>query len=256
VPGSQPTFLALIPARAGSERVPGKNTRELAGHPLIAYPIAAAHESGLFDRVICSTDSDRTRAIAEHYGAEVPFLRPPELATSTSPDIEWITHLLSELPERYDCFCILRPTSPFRGAQTIARAVERFLELSASDDIDSLRAVRLVKDHPGKMWVLEGDLMRPLLEQSHLEVAWHAGQYQALPTVHVQNSSMEIAWSRVVAETRSREGNVVAPFFTDDVEGFSIDYDEDWLAAERMIASGEATVPRVSAEAFGERAAS
>lgn len=247
---AQPSFVALVPARAGSARVPGKNTRLLAGHPLLAYAIATARASGLFDRVIVSTDSPQTAEIARHYGAEVPFLRPAEFATATSPDIEWITDLLNRLLERYDAFAILRPTSPFRGPDTVSRAWRRFGALSASHGIDSLRAIELCHEHPGKMWTLDGERMHPLLDQSHLDVAWHAGQYAALPKVYVQNSSLEIAWSRVVSEHRSREGRMIAPFFTEGAEGFSIDYEEDWERAERMVADRKAALPPVDVAPF------
>ncbi|MBI3320845.1 MAG: acylneuraminate cytidylyltransferase family protein [Candidatus Omnitrophica bacterium] len=243
-----PKLLALIPARAGSQRVTNKNIRSLAGHPLIAYTIAATRACELFDRIVVSTDSDLIREIAIHYGADAPLLRPAELATSTSPDIEWITHALSELHQPYDAFSILRPTSPFRQPATIQRAWQQFL---SQPEIDSLRAVELCRQHPGKMWVVEGPLMRPLLDQSHLAIPWHAGQYQDLPKVYVQNSSLEIAWTRVVWETNSREGKVVAPFFTKEVEGFSIDYEHDWYLAERLIETGEAVLPRVDQEPFG-----
>jgi len=92
--------------------------------------------------------------------------------------------------------------------------------------------------------------MRPLLDQSHLSIPWHAGQYQDLPNIYVQNSSLEIAWTRVVWETNSREGKVIAPFFTHGAEGFSIDYEQDWYLAERMIETGEAVLPRVDQEPF------
>ncbi|HEY3183251.1 MAG TPA: acylneuraminate cytidylyltransferase family protein, partial [Gaiellaceae bacterium] len=112
-----PAAVALVPARAGSQRVPGKNVLPLAGHPLIAYTIAAARESGVFAAVVVSTDSDEIAEIARRYGADVPGLRPAELATSTSPDIEWVLHVMSNRSE--DLFAILRPTSPFRSAATI-----------------------------------------------------------------------------------------------------------------------------------------
>jgi N-acylneuraminate cytidylyltransferase len=235
-----PTAIALIPARAGSQRVVMKNVRRLAGHPLIAYAIATARQSGMFQRVLVSTDSEATAAIARHYGAEVPFLRPAEYATSTSPDIEWITHALGFIPERYDCFAILRPTCPFRGPETVRRGWEQLL---ATPEADSLRAVELCKQHPGKMWILEGRTMRPLLDQSHLAVAWHAGQYQALPRVYVQNSALEIARCRVVWETHTREGRVLTPFLTEGLEGFNIDYEEDWERAECLVADRRGRLP-------------
>ena len=92
--------------------------------------------------------------------------------------------------------------------------------------------------------------MHPLLDQSHLDVAWHAGQYQALPQVYVQNSALEIAWTRVVAETGTREGRVLAPFFTEGYEGFNVDDEEDWERAERLVATGAAVLPAVEAPPY------
>jgi CMP-N,N'-diacetyllegionaminic acid synthase len=237
-----PTVVALIPARSGSERVPGKNVRRLARHPLIAYAIATARQAGIFDRVVCSTDSTEIAEVARRYGADVPFRRPSELATATSPDIEWITDTLERLDERYDLFAIVRATNPFRGPDAFRRGLEQLL---ATPEADSIRAVERVKQHPGKMWVIDGKTMRPLLDQSHLDVAWHAGQYQALPEIYVQNSALEIAWTRVVSQTGTREGRVVAPFFTAGYEGFNVDDEEDWERAKALVRSGAATLPRV-----------
>jgi CMP-N,N'-diacetyllegionaminic acid synthase len=237
-----PSVVALIPARAGSERVPDKNIRPLAGHPLLAYAIASAQQADVFDRIVCSTDNSKIGEVAQRYGADVPFLRPAELATSTSPDIEWITHALDTLDEHYDLFAIVRATNPFRGPDVLRRGLEQLL---ATPEADSIRAVELVKQHPGKMWVLEGRTMRPLLEQAHLDVAWHAGQYQALPQVYVQNSALEIAWTRVVSQTGTREGKVVTPFLTEGHEGFNIDDEEDWERARRLLDAGEAELPDV-----------
>ena len=187
-----PSAVAFVPARSGSERVPHKNIRPLAGHPLLAYAIETALQSGCFERVVVSTDSAEIADVARWYGADVPFLRPAEYATSTSPDIEWLSYTLEQLPERYDLFALIRATNPFRGPETVRRGLEQLL---ATPEADSIRAVELVKQHPGKMWLLadEGRTMRPLLDQSGLDVAWHAGQYPALPEVYVQNSALEIA---------------------------------------------------------------
>jgi CMP-N,N'-diacetyllegionaminic acid synthase len=239
--------LALVPGRAGSVRVPGKNVRLLAGHPLIAYSIAAARAAARITRVVVSTDSQQIAEVAERYGAEVPFLRPPELATATSPDVDWISHALERLAPLEDAYAIVRPTSPFRSAATLERAYSRFLALSEADAIDSIRAVEPCRQHPGKMWILHGDHMRPLLDQSHLDVPWHSSQYAALPEVYVQNSSLEIAWTRVVAETGTHGGTKIAPFMTESTEGFSIDYEDDWLIAERMLDRGVAKLPRLQA---------
>ena len=247
-----PSAVALIPARRGSKRVPGKNIRLLNGHPTLAYTIAPAIESGVFDAVIVSTDSDETAAIARHYGAEVPFLRPAAFATDTSPDIEWVDYTLRELNthgRRWDAFSLLRPTSPFRTAGTIRRAWHLF---ASEPGVDSLRAVELCAQHPGKMWVVDGRRMRPLLDQPEPRTQpWHSTPYQALPRVYVQNASLEIAWTRVVLEKRTIAGEVLMPFVTEGYEGFDINDPHDWMIAERLLAEGGVSLPPVAQEPYG-----
>ena len=237
-----PSLVAFVPARSGSERVPGKNIRVLAGHPLLAYSIATGQQAGA-DRVVCSTDSEEIAAIARWYGADV-VLRPAEIATATSPDIEWLRHAFAELGDHYDLFALLRPTSPFRGPDTVRRALEQLL---AHPESDSIRAVEPVTEHPGKMWILEGELMRPLLDQSGLDLPWHDSQFKALPPVYKQNSSLEIAWSRVVDEG-TLGGRKRLPFLTEGYEGFSIDREEEWARAEALAESGEGRLPTVDVE--------
>jgi CMP-N,N'-diacetyllegionaminic acid synthase len=254
-----PRCVAFIPARQGSKRVPGKNIRVVNGHPMLAYTIAPAIESGVFDAVIVSTDSEEVAAIARHYGAEVPFLRPPQFATDTSPDIEWLEYTLKELQRQgrtWDAFSLLRPTSPFRTAATIRRAWARF---AGQQGVDSLRAVEKCAQHPGKMWVVRGDRMFPLLPFGLAapkpngeggEQPWHSTPYQALPPVYVQNASLEIAWTRVVFERRTIAGDVLVPFLTEGYEGFDINDPTDWMVAERLIADGLAELPRVAQMPF------
>jgi CMP-N,N'-diacetyllegionaminic acid synthase len=240
-----PTVVAFIPARQGSKRVPGKNVRALAGHPLLAYTIASAVESGVFASVIVSTDSEDVAAIARHYGAEVPFLRPAVLAGDTSPDIEWLTHTIEVLGRggrQWDCFSLLRPTSPFRTADTIRRAWARF---TAQQGVDSLRAVETCTQHPGKMWVVRGERMFPLLPFGPAEQPWHSTPYQSLPLVYVQNASLEIAWTRVVLEQKTIAGTVLVPFVTEGHEGFDINDLADWIVAEHLLADGTVSLPRL-----------
>lgn len=242
-----PRVVALIPARSGSKRVPDKNVRPLSGHPLIAYTIAAARQSGVFADVVVSTDSAAYAAIAESYGAEVPFLRPAEIAGEHSLDIEWIEHALRGLAadgREYDCFSILRPTSPFRTAGTIARAWEEFL---AEGEADSLRAVEKCEQHPGKMWVVQGRRMTPLLPLADPARPWHSCQYASLPPVYVQNASLEIAWTRVVRDTRTIAGEVIMPFLTHEYEGFDVNRPYDWRLAEELVATGEVSLPPIEA---------
>lgn len=241
-----PSLIALIPARAGSKRVQAKNIRRLGDHPLIAYTIAAAQASGIFSAIMVSTDSEEIAAIARHYGAEVPFLRPAEYAADHSPDIEWLHYTLSTLRDQgrqADAFALLRPTSPFRQAATIQRAWQQFLN---AGKIDSLRAVEKCSQHPGKMWVVRGDRMTPLLLNPVGVVPWHSTPYQALPPVYVQNASLEIAWTRVVLEMGSIAGEILAPFITDELEGFDINTQWDWWQAEEILRRTPTALPLVS----------
>ena len=238
-------IVALIPARSGSKRVPDKNIRPLEGHPLIAYSITAALQSGIFTDVIVSTDSKRYAEIAAYYGADVPFLRPPEISGDVSPDIEWIQYTLKKLQDEgraYDCFSILRPTSPFRLPETIQRAWQVFSEQTG---IDSLRAVEKCQQHPGKMWVVRANRMMPLLPLGPPDQPWHSSQYPSLPEIFVQNASLEIAWTHVVMEGKTIAGNVLVPFLTEDYEGFDVNSEYDWNLAEHMVKTGLASLPSI-----------
>jgi N-acylneuraminate cytidylyltransferase len=242
----KPRAVALVPARSGSVRVPHKNVRLLNGHPLIAYTIAAARASGVFEAVVVSTDSEDYARIARHYGAEVPFLRDPAMAGSTSPDIEWVLHALQTLAGQdrsFEAFSILRPTSPFRKPDTIRRAWTAFTEAAGAD---SLRAVEKAEQHPGKMWVVRGGRMTPLLPLTPEEAPWHSQQRAALPEVYVQNASLEIAWTEMALRTRSIAGSVLVPFFTEGDEGVDINGEFDWLYAEHLLAAGRARLPEVA----------
>lgn len=235
--------LALIPARSGSVRVPGKNIRPLKGHPLLAYTIAAARRSGAFSRVIVSTDSQQIADIAVGYGAEAPWLRPPELAGPLARDIEWVKHALDALPDADSArvFALLRPTSPLRTPQSISLAVQQLLD---DPTADSLRAVEPCKQHPGKMWVLQGpDRMEPLLSQPEDAQPWHSTPYQALPVVHVQNAALEVAWVRTVRELGTIAGRIVRPFVLEGYEGHDVNEEEDWWVLERLLSEGTATLP-------------
>lgn len=242
----KPRAIAFIPARSGSKRVQNKNVRPLGGHPMLAYTIRAAIDSGVFDAVICATDSEQYADVARHYGAEVPFLRSAEISGDKSPDIEWVVWMLKALKEvgrEFEIFSILRPTSPFRQPETIRRAWSLFIE---DPRADSLRAIEKCKQHPGKMWVIRGKRMLPLLPYANGATPWHSSQYAALPEIYVQDASLEIAWSRAPLEQNSIAGEAIIPFISQGLEGFDINDPEDWWMAERLLATREATLPAIS----------
>lgn len=232
-----PKLIALIPARSGSKRIPDKNIRDLGGHPLIAYTVRSAIESEIFSNVFCVTNSQKYAQVAEHYGAEVPALRPEETAGDASPDIQWIEWVAQVLQEKnvdFDAFAILRPTSPFRKAQTLQRAWQQFKD---SPEVDSLRAVELCAQHPGKMWTIRNNRMHPLLPFSIDGVPWHSNQYTQLPNIYIQNASLEIAWKKTLVEQHSIAGEAVMSFLTEDLEGFDINAEIDFQMAEQYINS-------------------
>ena len=119
--------LAIVPARGGSKSIPKKNIRPFAGHPLLTYSIAAGLQASLVDRVIVSTDDEETAEIARQYGAEVPFLRPAELALDSTPDLPVFEHALSwlEREEAYvpEWIVQLRPTTPVRPPDCVDRGI-------------------------------------------------------------------------------------------------------------------------------------
>ena len=230
------TIHALIPARSGSKRSPGKNIRPLAGHPLLAWSILSAQQSGLFTRIAVSTDSLDYADIAQRYGAEA-IIRPPDAATDDSADIFWVRHALANLPH-CEAFAILRPTSPFRTADTIQRAWAQF---SAFRSADSIRAVEPSKQHPGKQWTLQpNQLISPVWPREWTDgvnvIPFHSRPTQTLPPVLAQNASLEIAWRRVVPKSIS--GVRVLPFYTQGYEGLDINRDEDFLLAETLLEHG------------------
>ena len=242
-PTAMPRCVALIPARGGSKRVPRKNVRLLAGHPLIAYSIAAARGCGVFDAVVVSTDDTETAEIAVKYGAEVPFIRPAQFATDTSPDIEWVVDVLQRLAAQgrpCDCFSILRPTNPFRTGETIRRAWELF---RAHPQAHSLRAVQLCGEHPGKMWMIRGEVMYPLLPFCIGDTPWHSNQYATLPEIYTQNASLEIARALVALQGGSIAGEIVIPFVTRAHEGVDVNTPADWEFVEFLLERGKLSLP-------------
>jgi CMP-N,N'-diacetyllegionaminic acid synthase len=133
-------ILAIIPARGGSKRLPRKNILNLAGKPLIAWSIESALDSKYIDRVIVSTDDKEIAEISRDYSAEVPFIRPKELAADESSSINVVLHsinMLKEKGEEYDFIMLLQPTSPLRTTKNVDEAIE-LLQSSNSDAVVSV----------------------------------------------------------------------------------------------------------------------
>ena len=121
-------IVALIPARAGSKRIPGKNIRPFAGRPVIAYSIKAAEDSGLFSRIMVSTDSPQIAEVARNYGAQVPFLRPQRLADDITPTADVVLHALDWLEQNEslpEYICCIYATAPFLQPDYLKKGFKR-----------------------------------------------------------------------------------------------------------------------------------
>jgi pseudaminic acid cytidylyltransferase len=119
--------IAIIPARGGSKRIPNKNIESFAGQPIISYSIKAAQDCDLFDKIIVSTDSKEIAEVAKTWGAEVPFIRPPELADDFTATVPVLLHALSWLSEHgfaTDYFCCIYATAPFVQPEFIRRGFD------------------------------------------------------------------------------------------------------------------------------------
>lgn len=156
------SVIAIIPARAGSKGLPGKNTRPLCGKPLIAWSIESALNARHVDEVLVSTDGDEIARVAAQFGAQVPFRRPAELATDTATTFSAVEHALGHyngLGRRFDLVVLLEPTSPLRENTDIDRMLERMA--AHWDRFDAIVSIGEVREHPSIMKRLRGEEIEP-----------------------------------------------------------------------------------------------
>lgn len=234
--------LALIPARGGSKSIPRKNIRPFAGHPLIAYSIAAGLAAEMVTRVVVSTDDEEIAAVARRYGAETPFLRPAALSQDHTPDLPVFQHALEWLAENEgyqpEIVVQLRPTSPFRRVSHIDQAIYRLLE---RPEADSVRTVCVPFQNPFKMWRIDpSGFMQPLLGTEYPEP--YNMPRQLLPQVYWQTGYVDAAWADTILQKGSMTGDRILPLIIDPSEWIDIDSPDDWRRAERLLESGEITL--------------
>jgi YrbI family 3-deoxy-D-manno-octulosonate 8-phosphate phosphatase len=228
--------LALIPARGGSKSIPRKNIKLLAGHPLVAYSIAAALQAKCVTRTIVSTDDEEIAAVARQYGAETPFLRPAEFAQDQTTDLPVFQHALAWLAENEayvpDIIVQLRPTSPIRPPDCVDQAVNILIEHPGTD---SVRGVVPSGQNPFKMWRIgEEGSMTPLLSVPGIQEPFNAPR-QALPATYWQTGHIDAIWTKTVNEQKSLSGKVIFPLILDSRYTIDIDTLKDWQRAESMI---------------------
>jgi CMP-N,N'-diacetyllegionaminic acid synthase len=220
--------LCIIPARGGSKSLPKKNLAVVADKPLIAWSIEQALACQLLDRVVVSTDSAEIAEVARRCGAEVPFLRPAELATDTAPTEPALIHALNHLADshgyRPDVVMLLQPTCPVRKPQSLSRALEHMTALRA----DSLVAVREI--HP----FLWQDQSAPRALYDFL----HRPRRQDVPNdarLYEETGSIYITKTDLLLRTGNRLGGTIALYVMDAEESWDIDSVADMAVAEALL---------------------
>lgn len=250
-----PEVLALVPARGGSKSIPRKNIRPLAGHPLLAYSIAAGLQADSVTRVILSTDDEKIADVARRYGAEVPFMRPAELATDLTLDLPVFEHALGWLESnegyRPDAVVQLRPTSPVRPLDCVDKAVRKLL---AHPEADSVRGVVPSGQNPYKMWrISQDELLEPLLSED-LEEPYNMPR-QELPQTYWQTGHIDAIRAATILEKSSMSGEVILPLILDPMYTVDIDTVPDWQRTEWMMLHGglDFVRPRVGPRLLPEK---
>ncbi len=233
----KPEVLAIIPARGGSKGIPRKNIKPFAGAPLLAWSIQAAKDAKTVTRIIVSTDDEEIAQVARQWGAELPFMRPAEIAEDSSPDLPLFLHALDWLKvnEGYepDFLVQLRPTSPIRPKGLVDEAVALLL---AHPEADCVRGLVPSVQNPYKMWRLDSSSgrMLPLLSAPGLAEPYNAAR-QSLPKTYWQTGHIDVIRTSSLLEKHSLTGDIILPVMIDPRYAVDIDQPADWLKYEALV---------------------
>lgn len=223
-------MLAIIPARSGSKGVPKKNIKELAGAPLISYTIKAAKKSEFITRIIVSTDSEEIADVATKYGAEVPFLRPAELATDDAKAIDVYLYTIERLnlenDEQINEFLVLLPTSPLRNYMDIDQAIKIFKKKNA----DSVISVTETEYPP--QWI------KRISEKGILEDYFQGMNNlnrQEYEKTYIPNGAIYIFKYNVLKKEYNYYTDKTYPYIMPNIRSIDIDTPLDFMIAEYLI---------------------
>lgn len=220
--------IALIPARGGSKRIPGKNIKFFHGKPIIAYSIEAARLSGVFDRIIVSTDSKEIAAVANEFGAEIPFIRPAEIADDFAITADVVKHGLEWLRQHdfaVEHICCLYATAPFASGEKIREGYE----LLVANRVSSVFPVASYPDS-----ILRG---LQIAEDGHLEMIWPEHELtRSNDLVEAYHDAGQFYWldAQTFMETNKIYGKDALPLILPRYLVQDIDTPEDWQLAELM----------------------
>jgi CMP-N,N'-diacetyllegionaminic acid synthase len=228
-----PKVLAIIPARGGSKGVPRKNIRMVCGKPLIAYTIQTALAArDLFYRIIVSTDDPEIASVALECGAEVPFMRPAELARDNVPTVPVLQHAFRFIEQQdaihLDWVCLLQPTEPFRTVEDLKLG----LKLGFAGDCDSVISVTQVfAVHPILMKRIENNRLLPFCIEE--KEGTRRQDYQ--PPAYMRNGAIYLTRRDVLIERNSIWGNIIRPYIMPLDRSVSIDTELDLKLVEVLM---------------------
>ncbi|XDD45075.1 acylneuraminate cytidylyltransferase family protein [Leptospira sp. WS39.C2] len=226
-------ILALIPARAGSKRLPGKNIRLLGGKPLIVWSIEVTKAIPEICDVLVSTDSQEIAEIAKKFGGYVPWLRPNSLSTDTSSSIEMAIHALDWYEEnrgKVDGILLLQPTSPFRSKTMIEKGIRLFMEKQTA-----VVSVSKTHTHPSWMFTIQNDTLVPFSDSSGTNQ-----RSQDLEPMYVVNGSFYLTKPEDLKSTKSFFKPIVSPLLVEnELEAIDIDTLIDFQFAEFLLSQNK-----------------
>lgn len=216
---------ALIPARGGSKGIPRKNIKMIGGKPLIVWTIEAALRSTLLDAVVVSTDDPEIAEVARDAGAQVPFMRPAELAQDQTPGLDPVLHALEQLPQ-YDSVLLLQPTSPLRGTDDI----DACLRLASERQAPSVVSVTEAETHP--YWTFqinEGQALERMIAVPPV------ARRQDLPEVVAINGALYFADSKWLRSSGSLVTAETLAYVMTRERSVDLDTPLDWKFAELLL---------------------
>lgn len=224
-------ILGVITARGGSKGVPGKNIKLLGGKPLISYTINSAKKSAMINDLIVSTDDTEIAKICEEYGADVPFIRPKELAKDDTPHLPVMQHAIDFMEKKlgtlYDIVVIFQPTSPFRTTEDIEGTIQKLIDTGADSAVSICEVSS--NEHPMKMKKLDGDKLLPYV------VKENSTQRQNLPTVYKRSCAVYAMYRDKIMSSKNPEdlhGKQIVGHIVPTDRSVDIDSATDWAVAE------------------------